>query len=161
MGCRIRGPSHTSRNRGISDSYARSGKSETAIRGCAGLLWHSPSLQMHSVQFNNLTFHVGTSALENWSLLSKAKNRDWWWIHLASHASAHVLVETDVEPVAEELEFARQCILTQTPKAPRSARCVYAQRCWIKRGSAVGEVVIKAGKGRYFPHKKEGVKGEP
>ncbi len=104
---------------------------------------------MKSFQFQNLTFIVGTSARDNWDILSRAEKENWW-VHLDNYPSAHVIVDTDVEPSAEELAFAKQCILDQTPKAPRSARCVYAQCCWLKRGTAVGEVIIKAGKDRYF-----------
>lgn len=104
---------------------------------------------MKSFQFNSLTFRVGTSALENWSLLSSAE-KDHLWVHLDGHASAHVIVETEAALTAAELAFARQCILDQTPKAPGGARCIYTQVQWVKRGSKPGEVVIKPGKSRQF-----------
>jgi predicted ribosome quality control (RQC) complex YloA/Tae2 family protein len=104
---------------------------------------------MKSFQFNDLTFRVGTSALENWSLLSSAE-KDHWWVHLDDHASAHVIVETEAALTGDELAFARQCILDQTPKAPREARCIYAQVQWVKRGSKPGEVLVKPGKSNHF-----------
>ncbi len=104
---------------------------------------------MKSFQLNTLSFRVGTSALENWSILSKAE-KDYWWVHLDDCPSAHVIVETDVSLTDEELAFARQCILDQTPKAPRNARCIYAQVRWIKRGSVPGEVLVKPGKYRIY-----------
>lgn len=104
---------------------------------------------MKSFQFNDLTFRVGTSALENWSLLSSAE-KDHWWVHLDDHASAHLIVETEAALTSEELAFARRCILDQTPKAPGNARCIYAQVQWIKRASNPGEVVVKPGKSQQF-----------
>ena len=102
---------------------------------------------MKSFVYKNIPFVVGTSALENWQILSKAE-KDHWWVHLDDHASAHVIVETDVIE-AEDVDFARQLILNQTPKAPRDARCIYAQVQWVKRGSKPGEVMVKPGKELY------------
>lgn len=93
---------------------------------------------------NNTSFVLGRSAKENWDILAHA-DKHHWWVHLKDCASAHVIVETD-DIIAEELEFARQLILKQTPKAPRGAACIYAQVKWVKRGDSVGEVVVKPGK---------------
>jgi predicted ribosome quality control (RQC) complex YloA/Tae2 family protein len=100
---------------------------------------------MRTQLFHNIPFVLGTSAVENWDILAKAE-KDYWWVHLDDHASAHVIVETDVPLIAEELEFARQLILKQTPKAPNTSRCIYAQVKWVKRGSKPGEVLVKPGK---------------
>jgi predicted ribosome quality control (RQC) complex YloA/Tae2 family protein len=107
--------------------------------------WNYWSDTMKSFVYNNIPFILGLSALENWDILAKAE-KDYWWIHLDDHASAHVIIETDIDLIAEELEFARQLLLQQTPKAPKTARCVYSQVRWIKRGSKPGEVVVKPGK---------------
>ena len=104
---------------------------------------------MKSFEFANLTFVVGTSARENWEILSRAE-KDHWWVHLDDCASAHVIVETESALTSDELAFARQCILEQTPKAPRNGRCVYAPVRWVKRGSVPGEVIVKPGKSRLY-----------
>ncbi len=104
---------------------------------------------MKSFQYNNLTFRVGTSALENWQLLSSAE-KDHWWVHLDDHASAHVIIETEEHLTKEELAFARQLILDQTPKAPKEARCIYALVEYVKRGSKPGEVLVKPGKSKLY-----------
>ncbi len=108
-----------------------------------------PASSMKSFVYNKIPFVLGTTAVENWDILTKAE-KDYWWVHLDDHASAHVIVETDINLIAEELEFARQLILQQTPKAPKGARCVYAQVRWVKRGSKAGEVLIKPGKSKQF-----------
>lgn len=104
---------------------------------------------MKSFQFNTLSFLIGQSALENWQILSKAE-KDHWWVHLDEYPSAHVIVETEAPLVAEELAFARQCILDQTPKAPKGARCIYARVGDVGRGAVVGEVVVKPKAARFF-----------
>ncbi len=104
---------------------------------------------MKSFQYNNLTFRVGTSALENWTLLSSAE-KDHWWVHLDDYPSAHVIVETDGDLISEELAYARQLILDQTPKAPKSAKCIYALVQWVKKGSKPGEVLVKPGKSKVY-----------
>lgn len=98
---------------------------------------------------HTLSFRIGTSARENWDILSRAE-KDHWWVHLDDCPSAHCIVETEDTLTAEELAFARECILTQTPKAPKTAQCIYTQVRWLKRGAVVGEVIIKPGKERHF-----------
>ena len=97
---------------------------------------------MKSFVYNNIPFVVGTSALENWRILANAE-KDHWWVHLEGSPSAHVIVETDSDLTSEELQFARKLILAQTPKAPKTADCIYAQVQWVKRGNKPGEVAVK------------------
>jgi predicted ribosome quality control (RQC) complex YloA/Tae2 family protein len=106
---------------------------------------------MKSFTYKDITFLVGTSARENWDILSRAE-KDHWWVHLDGWPSAHVIVQTEATLHNEDLAFAHQCILEQTPKAPRNTytRCIYTQVRWVKRGDVVGEVIIKPGKSRYF-----------
>jgi hypothetical protein len=96
-----------------------------------------------------LSFRVGTSAADNWFMISCAE-KDHWWVHLDGCPSAHAIIETEVIPTAEELHYARQRILERTPKAPRESRCIYARVKDVERGSYVGEVTVKRGKERFF-----------
>ncbi len=84
---------------------------------------------------------MGTSAIENWKILSAADKTDCW-VHLEDHPSAHVIIEI-ADPVEEDLQFARALILAQTKKAPTNARIIYARVCDVKRGSKPGEVIVK------------------
>jgi hypothetical protein len=77
--------------------------------------------------------------MENWGLLNTDKN--YMWVHLAGIPSAHVVIETD-DPTEEEIEFARQCILAQTKKAPANSKIVRSKIKNLKRGRKPGEVVI-------------------
>jgi hypothetical protein len=49
-----------------------------------------------------------------------------------------------VEPLQDELDYARELILAQTPKASRLSNIVYAEVRRLRRGSKVGEVVISS-----------------
>lgn len=90
-----------------------------------------------------IIFSLGCNATDNWKLLGAAE-KSWWWVHLAGDTpSAHVIIQSELEPIQEELEFARQLILDQTPKAPRSSEIVWAQVKRLRRGDKVGEVIIK------------------
>ena len=97
---------------------------------------------MHTHTFQTRTFLLGTSAADNWALLSKV-DRDDWWVHLANVPSAHVILQDSLPPSEEELDFAKQLILRQTKKAPASAGLVYTQVRNVKRGAVPGEVIIK------------------
>ncbi len=104
---------------------------------------------MRTYSFQTRTVLLGTSAADNWALLSVA-DRDDWWVHLADHPSAHVILQDSLVPSREELVFAKELILGQTKKAPASAGLVYAQVRHIKRGSTPGEVIIKPRTEKYF-----------
>jgi predicted ribosome quality control (RQC) complex YloA/Tae2 family protein len=98
---------------------------------------------MKSFLQNSVEFRLGTNAEENWALLGRADKTDWW-VHLADHPSAHVIIATD-DPLPEDLQYAKQLILQQTKKAPTTASIVYAQVKYVKRGSKPGEVIVKPG----------------
>lgn len=84
---------------------------------------------------------MGTSAIENWKLLSTADKTDCW-VHLEEYPSAHVIIEI-ADPVEEDLQFAKDLILAQTKKAPKTAKIVYARVQDVKRGSKPGEVIVR------------------
>ncbi len=102
---------------------------------------------MRTHSFQTRTVLLGTSAADNWALLAAADRKDWW-VHLANHPSAHVILQDSLPPSDEELVFAKELILQQTKKAPASASLVYTQVCNVKRGAVPGEVIIK--KEKYF-----------
>jgi hypothetical protein len=87
------------------------------------------------------TYILGLNAEDNWRILAAA-DKSWWWVHLEGAPSAHVIIEIDVEPLQDELDFAKELILNQTPKAPRLSNIVYAEVRRLRRGTKVGEVVI-------------------
>lgn len=70
-----------------------------------------------------------------------SSGREEYWVHLRDYPSAHVIIH--IESLLEgDLEYAREIILSQTRKAPRTAEIVYSRVGKLKRGSRVGEVII-------------------
>lgn len=100
--------------------------------------------KMKTILHNGIQFVLGQSAKENWAILAAAE-KDFMWAHLDDYASAHVILETDAPTIAD-LEFARQLILQQTPKAPNTAKLISAYVRNVKRGSVLGEVILKVTK---------------
>lgn len=97
---------------------------------------------MKTFTFNNTSFTLGTNSDENWSLLSIAE-KDHFWVHLDNFPSAHVIIHVD-SPLSSEFEYARELILQQTKKAPRTAKIITVQVKFLKRGSKSGEVIISS-----------------
>ena len=92
--------------------------------------------------FEKTTFKVGTSAQENWAIITAA-NKDFYWLHLEGCPSAHIIIEIDVEPTKQEIQFATQLARDATPKAPPHAGIVWTQVANIRLGSKPGEVYFK------------------
>ena len=88
-----------------------------------------------------ISYIVGSDSEDNWRIIGLAE-RESYWVHLKGYASCHVIIEID-EVEQEDLEYARELILLNTSKAPRTAEIVYSKVKNIKRGSKVGEVIIK------------------
>lgn len=93
-------------------------------------------------QKDGTSYILGLDAEDNWRILAAA-DKSWWWVHLADIPSAHVIIEIDVDPLPGELEYARQLILAQTRHAPLHAQIVHAVVRNLRRGSKVGEVIIR------------------
>ncbi len=96
---------------------------------------------MKSYIFNGINFTLGCNAEENWKIIGTADKTDYW-VHLDGYPSAHVIIHID-KVLNEDLEYAKKLILDQTKKAPDTAKIVYSQVKNIKRGSKVGEVIIR------------------
>jgi hypothetical protein len=87
-------------------------------------------------------FTVGESAIDNWAIIAAA-NKDYYWLHLDKYPSAHIIIEIDVEPTADEIAFATDLVRAATPRAPVSAGIVWTQVSNLRRGSKPGEVYFK------------------
>jgi hypothetical protein len=88
-----------------------------------------------------IEYVLGESAYDNWRIIGIA-DPDSTWVHLSNYASCHVIIGID-KIEQEELEYARELILSKMKKAPRTAKIIYSKVKDIKRGSKVGEVIVK------------------
>ncbi len=99
---------------------------------------------MKTYKNKGIEYIMGSNAEENWKIIGLAEREDYW-VHLRDYPSAHIIVKID-KIEQEELEYARELILKNTRKAPRTAEIVYSKVRNIKRGGKVGEVIVKTAK---------------
>ena len=97
---------------------------------------------MSRVLYNNTWFVVGKSAEENWKIILDA-DKDYYWVHAKSIASAHVIIEID-SVLDSEIQYACQLCKQQTKKiTSNSTQYVITRVKNIKLGSKIGEVYFK------------------
>ncbi len=96
---------------------------------------------MKTYVYNNITFHVGTSDKENWSIISSAE-KDHYWVHLSDVPSAHVIVCID-QPLKDELSYAGILCREQTKYIKDNVKCITTRVNNLKFGSKPGEVYFK------------------
>lgn len=104
---------------------------------------------MKQFTFENTTFKVGATAQENWAIIAAA-NKDFYWLHLEGCPSAHIIIEIDVLPTKQEIQYALELARNATPKAPMKAGIVWTQVSNIRFGSKPGEVHFKNNKSVYY-----------
>lgn len=94
--------------------------------------------------FNKTKFIVGRNARENWKIISQA-DKNYYWLHLNDIPSAHIIIEIDVEPTEEEINYALELCKSHTfkNKESKNVSYIYTQVKNLKLGSKVGEVYIK------------------
>ena len=58
---------------------------------------------MKNYEFNNIIFHLGQSANENWNILDNAKNtnEDYIWFHLDSFPSPYVIMDATISDISD------------------------------------------------------------
>lgn len=84
---------------------------------------------------------IGENAKENWALID-ASESEWWWFHLKSFPSSHVVLETS-EPTNEELiAAATWCKDTTKYRNLKNLKVSYCQIKNIKKAEKVGSVTF-------------------
>ena len=84
---------------------------------------------------------IGENAKENWALID-ASEPEWWWFHLKSFPSSHVVLETS-EPTSEELiAAATWCKDTTKYRNLKNLKISYCQIKNIKKAEKVGSVTF-------------------
>ena len=84
---------------------------------------------------------IGENAKENWALID-ASEPEWWWFHLKSFPSSHVVLETS-EPTNEELiAAATWCKDTTKYRNLKNLKISYCQIKNIKKAEKVGSVTF-------------------
>ena len=84
---------------------------------------------------------IGENAKENWALID-ASEPEWWWFHLKSFPSSHVVLETS-EPTNEELiAAATWCKDTTKYRNLKNLKVSYCQIKNIKKAEKLGSVTF-------------------
>ena len=84
---------------------------------------------------------IGENAKENWALID-ASESEWWWFHLKSFPSSHVVLETS-EPTNEELiAAATWCKDTTKYRNLKNLKVSYCQIKNIKKAEKAGSVTF-------------------
>ena len=84
---------------------------------------------------------IGENAKENWALID-ASEPEWWWFHLKSFPSSHVVLETS-EPTNEELiAAATWCKDTTKYRNLKNLKVSYCQIKNIKKEEKPGSVTF-------------------
>lgn len=84
---------------------------------------------------------IGENAHENWSLIDSSE-AEWWWFHLKSFPSSHVVLQTN-EPTNEELiAAATWCKDTTKYRNLKNLKVSYCQIKNIKKAEKPGSVIF-------------------
>ena len=84
---------------------------------------------------------IGENAKENWALID-ASEAEWWWFHLKSFPSSHVVLQTN-EPTDEELiAAATWCKDTTKYRNLKNLKVSYCQIKNIKKSDKIGSVTF-------------------
>lgn len=93
---------------------------------------------MKTFKFNEINIIVGENAKENWDILNTNKN--YWWFHLKSFPSCHVIIEDENPNNLEILEAASLCKKYTKYKNMNNLKINYTQIKNLKKSIDVGSV---------------------
>ena len=87
------------------------------------------------------TIKIGENARENWELIDNSES-EWWWFHLKSFPSSHVVLQTN-DPTSEELiAAATWCKDTTKYRNLKNLKVSYCQIKNIKKAEKIGSVTF-------------------
>ena len=91
----------------------------------------------------NIILKLGEKDEENWKLIDQA-SQNWWWVHLNSFPSPHVIINTD-KPTKSLLKIAGQfCLSNSKYKYLKDIKCCATQCNNLKKTKKIGEVEFKS-----------------
>ena len=90
---------------------------------------------------------VGKNAIDNWKILDEANIYDTWF-HLDKFSSAYVIVNQYIDDMDKETIYkaANLCKEKSKYKNMRNVSIIYTFVKNLKKGSEIGEVIIKSRK---------------
>lgn len=98
---------------------------------------------MKVVKSNEVHIKIGQNAKENWDLI-KTSNNEWWWFHLKSFPSCHVIVESEILTSEHLYEAASLCKENSKYKGFNNLKISYCKINNIVLGEKEGSVNFKS-----------------
>ena len=106
---------------------------------------------MKKIIYNDIEYCIGQTAKENWELLEtlQQENSDYIWFHLNSFPSPYVIMKSDLMEISEQshsdylIYGATLCRDNTKYRNLKDLKICYTRLKKLKRGSKVGEVIIK------------------
>jgi len=95
---------------------------------------------MKEYNCSNTPVKIGENASENWELVDNAKP-EYWWVHLTSFPSPHIIIETDEPSIGIIERCASLCKLKTKYKNMKNLRVDYTPISNLIKGDKVGEVI--------------------
>lgn len=86
---------------------------------------------------------LGESAVENWTLIDESE-ADWWWFHLKSFPSAHVILKKDEITENDLFAAANHCKMATKYKNLKNIKVSYCRVKNLKKADKVGAVNYKS-----------------
>lgn len=106
---------------------------------------------MKKFVYNDIEYCIGQTAKENWELLEtlQQENSSYIWFHLNSFPSPYVIMKSDLMEISEQshsdylIYGATLCRDNTKYRNLKDLKICYTRLKKLKRGSKVGEVIIK------------------
>lgn len=103
----------------------------------------------YEYEYENITIKVGENAQDNWDLL-KSSNQNWWWFHLDKFSSSYVIVCDNLKKnkhINNVCKYAAElCKQHSKYKNLNRVSVIYTQVKNVKRGTQIGEAIVKKSK---------------
>lgn len=97
---------------------------------------------MKTFTYDNVTIYLGENAQENWDLVTRA-HPDYWWFHLSSFPSSHVVLCSFALTNSLRNECVRLCREHSKFRKIPNLKVDYTLVSNLRKGDEVGEVYYK------------------
>tara|TARA_Y100000389_G_C17134431_1_gene351829 strand:+ start:237 stop:566 length:330 start_codon:yes stop_codon:yes gene_type:complete len=82
---------------------------------------------------------IGESAIENWNIIDTSEP-NWWWFHLKSFPSSHVVLKSDIICEKDIRSAAQYCKHSTKYRFLKDIKISYCQIKNIKKSTKIGSV---------------------
>ena len=90
---------------------------------------------------DDIQIKIGENAQENWDLIDNSKP-EWYWFHLKSFPSSHVILETDNPTMEQMIQAAASCKDAGKYRNLKNLKISYCQIKNIQKAEKVGSVTF-------------------